>query len=313
MISWKCQLLIHPQAVPDPVLLTAMHPWLVGMFIPPFYTSRWLKSLPVSSLLCQLVHRRTTNVISKPSQGKASWLKPWDFIFIYIFFLVLWTYLKLFLIFLIWKPTLRQMHQAGPVRGADLVPRGYDLRYMQICFGSTWALLSSKWLKANENWPEHGYTILERNPNGCSLRQLCLVFNFSGGILKGAECKPLRDIIFLQCCDMLAARWEHLLCQSKPGRLRLACPRAALTMMFLSHPCNYLRLAAIYSRAGTQGQRQESSPSSAQTPVENHSHGQGWGCRHSECQSAIAAPDLQQWRGEQWSAVVHSSFGGRSQ
>lgn len=106
---------------------------------------------------------------------------------------------------------------------------------MQICFGSTWALLSSKWLKANENWPEHGYIVLERNPDGWDgyLRQLCLIFNFTGGILSRAECKPLRNIIFLylmQRCDILAARWEHLLCQSKgqnecqPGRLRQARP-----------------------------------------------------------------------------------------
>lgn len=65
------------------------------------------------------------------------------------------------------------------------------------------------------------------------LRQLCLIFNFTGGILNGAGCKPLRDIIFLylvQRCDILAARWEHPLCRSKgqkqcqPGRLRRAHP-----------------------------------------------------------------------------------------
>lgn len=275
MISWKCQLLIHPQAVPDPVLLTAMHPWLVGMLIPPFYTGRWLKSLPVSSLLCQLVHRRITNIISKPSQGKTSWLKPWDLTFIYIFFLVLWTYLKLFLIFLICKPTLRQMHQAGPV-GVQSWCQG-DMIYVtcKSVLAAHELSFHPNALKQMKTGPNMDTLSWKETQMGVAwdwcLRQLCLIFNFSGGILKGAECKPLRDIVFLhlmQRCDTLAARWEHLRQskgQSKPGRLRLACPRAALTMVFLSHPCNYLRLAAIYSRAGTQGQ--ESSPSIAQTPV----------------------------------------------
>lgn len=224
---------------PSLTLLIAIHPWPMGILIPLFYTGRWLKSLPVSSLLYQLIHRalhqRITKHHFKAIPRKSPLAKALGSL-IYLHFLpVLWTYLKLLLIFLICKPSLRQTHQAGPVRGADLVPRGYDLRYMQICFGSTWALLSSKWLKANENWPEHGYTVLERNPNGWDgyLRQLCLIFNFTGGILSRAECKPLRNIIFLylmQRCDILAARWEHLLCQSKgqnecqPGRLRQARP-----------------------------------------------------------------------------------------
>ena len=64
-------------------------------------------------------------------------------------------------------------------------------------------------------------------------RQLCLVFNFTGVILNGAECKPLRYIIFqhlMQRYDILAARWKHLLCQIKgqnkcqPGRPKQACP-----------------------------------------------------------------------------------------
>lgn len=67
MVSWKWQLLIHPQAAPVSVLLTATHPWLLGTLTPPFYTGRWFKSLPVSSLLCQLFHRGLHQRITKTS------------------------------------------------------------------------------------------------------------------------------------------------------------------------------------------------------------------------------------------------------
>lgn len=62
------------------------------------------------------------------------------------------------------------------------------------------------------------------------LRQLCLTFNFTGIILNGAKCKPLRNIIF-QHHHILAARWKHLLCQIKgqnkcqPSRSKQACPK----------------------------------------------------------------------------------------
>lgn len=65
------------------------------------------------------------------------------------------------------------------------------------------------------------------------LRQLCPIFNFTGVILNGAECKPLRNIIFqhlMPCYAILAARWKQLLCQIKGqnkcqlGRLKQACP-----------------------------------------------------------------------------------------
>lgn len=121
VVSWKWWLLIHLHAVPISTLPSAVHTWLMCILILPFYAGRSSKSSPVTSLLCQVTHKMLHQriTISKKSQGKASWLASWGFLFIYVFFLALWTYLKLFLTSFTSKPSLRQMRTVGPGRSAE--------------------------------------------------------------------------------------------------------------------------------------------------------------------------------------------------
>lgn len=195
------------------------------------------------------------------------------------------------------------MHQVGPDRGVDLVPRRHDWCCMQIHLGSTWAFLSSKWLKANENWPQHGWKETQMGVVWVwYLRQLCLVFNFTGIILNGAEYKPLGNIIFqhlMQHCDILRARWKASTpwSRSRTNVNLVDCSKQGGSQDDVPQSFLYLHQINSDLQLGWHPGPQDRNPNAALHSHLSQNHGEGWGCRHlGEHQTLRAAPALQQCR-----------------